>query len=164
MLSQVSGILLHVFLQFKMRVWWILVILSILLIVIVLIKNRKINQLYDDYTKDVIHEWTWRWQWNGGLFSLHELENLMAIFPICETQLTIKLKVSQNDRTNLSTLGNERTFIERGFHRDDPYAAPGFMCVRCGYGKIARSLPDFHDVKVWILAEVEERKRKMYVK
>jgi len=148
--------------NFQARVSWVLFAILIVKVVIILIKNRKANQLYNDYTKDTIHGWTWKWWWAGGLVFLREIEGLMVICPNCETQLTNKHQVSHNSTTNLLTLGDRIVFFNHNFHHDDRTAGPGYMCVRCGYGKPATQIPKLHDIKVWIWAEIDERKKQMH--
>lgn len=116
-----------VFLNFDVKVWWILVALVFIFLVLYVIykitdtkpfpKNHPMS-----YKQDNILGYKWKWLWIKDDTGCYNIDHLHPVCPNCDTPLRIK---------------------------SDSYGIPRLKCLRCGQ-VINKELPDEKDVKMMI--------------
>lgn len=123
------------FLNFELRVWWILIGLTVLFCALYIIvkindvKNTGNNEPpFLRYTKDYLMEWKWEWYWEKGYDGKYSIKQLHPICPHCGTPLV------QSYAFNM-----------------------GIACPRCNY-KATANMPDPDHIKVLI---TDNAKRKI---
>lgn len=83
---------LRAFLDYEIKVWWILVALGVLAIVILIVgkivasKDRTLPE-WMNYTEDYFVDWKWSWTWEKGYDGKYRVENLTAHCPKCDTPM-----------------------------------------------------------------------------
>lgn len=80
------------FLNFEIKVWWILVALGVLVVilwVIAKIANAKESDppAWMQYTEDRFTDWKWSWTWEKGPYGKYQVANLVAHCPKCDTPM-----------------------------------------------------------------------------
>lgn len=123
------------FLNFEIKVWWLLVGIAILILALwILVKRLESEQSapaepkFLEYTQDTILEYRWKWTWKRDYFGKYSIEQLQPICVHCGTPLV-----------------------------DSPAGYGGrYTCLRCKNGT-NRPLPDFEHVKMMINDNVRRR-------
>lgn len=135
-LSGAWNIILSV-LNFRLKVWWIIVGLIVIFAVLCLIAkyNEKKNEYNErsapsflDYTKDRLQGWHWEWNWRKNYYGKYEIEGLHPVCEDCGSPLV--------DGANYYC----------------------YECVRCRK-QYTESIPDYNNIKIYILDNV---KRDLY--
>lgn len=83
------------FLNFDIKVWWILVslvILSLALYIVVKVANQRDNKNSEkvsflSYTKDTLKGWKWEWTWEKNFEGKYEVKHLHPVCSACGTPL-----------------------------------------------------------------------------
>lgn len=115
------------FLNFELRVWWVLIGIIALIAVMYVwykiesTKNSIPNQPpFIEYTKDCIDGWHWKWKWEVRWDGKYSIEQLHPVCPQCDTPLV------QDDDNYLSK-----------------------KCLRCKF-RTRDELPNYDHIKVII--------------
>lgn len=122
------------FLNFQLRVWWILLgIAGIILILYVIfrVNNLKHSETnlppFLHYKEDRIMNWSWEWEWEERYGGNYEIKELHPVCPHCKTPLVHS--------------------YERG----------GIIkCPRCNHCEHS-DIPDFDTIKVLIADNIKKR-------
>lgn len=80
------------FLNFEVKVWWILVFLVCLVILLWIIAKvadtkEKNQPKFLQYTEDHFRDWKWSWTWGRTYTGKWQVENLIAHCPQCDTPM-----------------------------------------------------------------------------
>jgi hypothetical protein len=123
---------IYTFLNFELRVWWILTgIALIILVLYIIFKIQNSKPAYNtsipflSYTSDEIKGWLWNWRWEKNWEGMYDVEYLHPIRPNCKTPLV---------------------------REDYRY---GIICPRCGF-KSHNNLPNIDTVKLLIRDNVKK--------
>lgn len=126
--------LLLVFLNFEIKVWWLLIGIVVLLIALWGTEHLASKQStptepeFLKYTQDTILDYKWKWTWEKDSYGKYNIEQLHPICSYCETPLV-----------------------------DNPSGYGGrYTCLRCTNGT-NRPLPDFNHVKMMISDNVRRK-------
>mgnify|MGYP001237890573 CR=1 FL=1 len=118
------------FLNFQLRVWWILLgIAGIILIFYVIFKVDELKHSgtnlpqFLQYKKDKIKNWSWEWDWEKHYDGKYWIENLHPVCPHCNTPLVC------------------------GYGT--------YVCPRCDRRELS-TIPDFETIKILISDNVEK--------
>lgn len=118
------------FLNFQLRVWWVLLgIAGVIFVLYIIFKVDELKQSdislspFLQYTKDRVLNWTWEWDWQKQYDGKYGIENLHPICPHCDTPFV----------------------REYGTYK----------CPRCLYSE-GSNIPNFNTVKVMITDNIKK--------
>lgn len=120
------------FLNFEIKVWWLLILAVVLFVVLCIIakhydKQKPSEPKYFEYTQDYILGYKWKWQWVVDYLGKADIENLHPICDHCDTPLK------------------------------ETYTGYGRMkCLRCNK-EYRQVVPEINDVKMMIADNVRRR-------
>ncbi len=119
--------LLISFLNYEVKVWWILctiIFLCVVLFICLKIQSNKTEKEPDflSYKTDEICNWLWKWRWVQKYNGKYQIEKLEPICPQCQTPLSF-----------------------------DYFK---YSCLRCNYNT-RNNIPEFYDIEKIILDNVE---------
>ena len=122
------------FLNFDLKVWWVLSgIILLILIFCLIIALKQIKPDFNDYTEDTFQHWKWSWAWKfDNLESAWTISSLKAHCPKCNTPM---MDYSNN------------------------YDGLRFACPRCNFSASKNDCDAPHKVELIILDNIN-RKRK----
>ena len=122
------------FLNFNLKVWWVLVGLAVIFVALWCISNFfsvKETLEFLSYTQDTIQGWKWEWTWKKDIYGKFDVSGLHPICSKCGTPLV----------------------------RSQRYYG-GLECLRCGK-EYEKELPELDYVKMMIVDNV---RRNLYSK
>ena len=133
-LSAICKVLLGI-LNYKIKVWWLLVgIIILILIIFIFVKyldhNHRISiePEFLEYTQDIILGYKWKWNWQKDIYGKYCIEGLCPICSQCGTPLIEELR-------------------GYGIH---------YKCLRCNR-EYYENMPNFDHVKIMITDNVRRK-------
>lgn len=84
---------LIIFLNFELKVWWVLTGVAIIIIILLIISfssdnSNNINPDFTAYTTDHFRLWRWSWRWEFNVLQKKwQIINLQAHCPQCDTPM-----------------------------------------------------------------------------
>lgn len=77
------------FLNFELKVWWILIAVALIVLALVFIakyydeKSKNEKPSFLSYTKDSVLGYTWEWEYSKGYDGKYSIKNLHPVCPEC---------------------------------------------------------------------------------
>jgi len=101
------------FLNFQLRVWWVLLgIVGVIFVLYIIFKVDDLKHLdtnlptFLHYTRDKVLNWTWEWDWEKKYDGKYWIENLHPICPHCNTPLVCEYGTFKCPRCHFSEGSN----------------------------------------------------------
>lgn len=104
---------IHSFLNFQLRVWWVLLgTAGVIFVLYIIVKVDNLKHLdtnlptFLQYTRDKVLNWTWEWEWEKRYDGRYGIENLHPICPHCNTPLVREYGTFECPRCHFSEGSN----------------------------------------------------------
>ena len=94
-----------IFLNFEIRVWWILAFVGACIILLILLskyfdykntQNPPRPDVFQEYTSDTLQGVCWEWYWSRDSFGDYQLKGLTPVCPECKTPMVLSYEYHMN--------------------------------------------------------------------